>query len=101
MQRALWMVMIASVLATTGVAAETVSAQRGEALFNDTRLGTNGKSCSTCHAKGKGLKEAYEYSDANLAAIVNRCIEKPLAGTPIAPDSPDMKSLLLYLRTFK
>ena len=32
--------------------------QMGEKLWNDTKLGTSGMACATCHSGGKGLKKA-------------------------------------------
>jgi hypothetical protein len=76
------------------------SAERGRELFSSTKLGTSGKSCSDCHPGGSGLAAAAGYSDERLAEIVNRCIRKPLKGTPLGLESSDLKSLVMYLRTF-
>jgi cytochrome c peroxidase len=79
-------------------AQQEASLEKGKALFNDPKLGTNGKSCSTCHADGKGLTHAGEKSD--LARIVNNCIAIPLKGKPLDPESVEMQSLLLYVKSF-
>ena len=74
------------------------SVEKGKALFNDTKLGTNGKSCNTCHPDGKGLNKAGAKSD--LARIVNKCISIPLKGKPLDPESLEMQSLILYVKSF-
>lgn len=91
---------VSLVFGSVTFAAETGSIARGKELFNSTKLGTNGKSCATCHPEGKRLEEVSSLGEDQLIAIVNRCIKAPLAGTPLPPDSADMKSLVLYLKTF-
>lgn len=86
--------------ASWGWAAEQPSLKRGEELFNSTQLGTSGKSCASCHSGGKKLEEVAGYKDDELAGIVNQCIMKPLKGKPLAADSTDLKSLIMYLKSF-
>jgi cytochrome c len=74
--------------------------ERGRELFNSKTLGTNQKSCASCHPKGSKLQKAASYNDKRLAGIVNGCIEGMLAGKPLPPASEDMASLISYLRTF-
>jgi cytochrome c len=81
----------------TGAAAAP-SVERGRELFNSTSLGTNGKSCASCHKDGSGLDLATANNGADLAGIVNQCIRKPLKGKGLPDDSSDMKSLVMYLR---
>ena len=76
------------------------SVEQGRELFTTPRLGTNGKSCADCHPGGRGLEEAATFETGQLEKIVNQCISRPLAGKPVSPDSPEMKSLILYMRTF-
>ena len=91
-----------------GLAALTASAavyalgplERGKELFESTQLGTNGKSCATCHAGGKRLEEVVAYDDGELIKVVNQCIRESLAGKPPHPTSADMKAIILYLRSF-
>ena len=89
------------VLATAawGWAAEQPSLKRGEELFNSTGLGTNGKSCASCHAGGKMLGESATYKDDELGGIINQCITKPLRGKPLAAGSTDLTSLIMYLKS--
>lgn len=71
----------------------------GEVLFTSTTLGSNGKSCSSCHPGGKGLAEIGAYDDATLKEMINFCIRDALAGRMFAPESQEIESMLLYLRT--
>jgi len=73
--------------------------ERGKVLFNSTALGTNGKSCATCHADGKNLDETAEYSQKQLEKIANMCIVMALKGKALAPGSPDLLALVAYLKT--
>ena len=96
---AITVVMLAA-LATTAVAADQPSVARGKELFESTRLGTSGKSCAGCHPGGKMLEAAAGYDGEQLGEIINQCITKPLKGKALDPAGPDMKSLIMYLRTF-
>lgn len=80
--------------------AELPSLERGEKLFTSQQLGTSGKSCATCHKDNKGFSEVATTSDADLADTINRCITGPLKGQPLDPETSDMKSLVLYLKSF-
>lgn len=71
--------------------------EKGKALFNDTALGTSGKSCGSCHPDGQGLEEAG--AKEHLAATVNACIKAPLKGKALDEKSPEMQSLLLYIQS--
>lgn len=85
------------------------NAQRGKALFNDPKFGngTSGKSCNSCHPGGRGLEAAGEKTEFNIMGrkqnsieeAVNICIEIPLKGTPIDPNSQDMKDMVAYLKS--
>jgi cytochrome c peroxidase len=79
------------------------SAARGAALFRDPSLGTNGKSCATCHEGGKRLdpEELAEATDAHLAGYSNSCIEGMMKGPLLPQDSARLRSLVLHLRTFQ
>jgi cytochrome c peroxidase len=79
------------------------SAQQGAALFRDPSLGTNGKSCASCHEGGKRLdpEELAEASDDKLAAYANSCVEAMLKGKRLPEGSPPLRSLVLHLRSFQ
>ena len=55
----------------------------GEALFQSTKIGTNGKSCNSCHDKGYGLENVKDYDSETLRGLINICIE----------DAPKRKTL--------
>ncbi|MHB8058533.1 MAG: cytochrome C [Desulfuromonadaceae bacterium] len=85
------------VTATAAAAQDAPSVERGSKLFNSAALGTNGKSCATCHPGGKGLEDVADYDGKKMATYVNNCIKKALKGKPLADDSADMGSLVMYL----
>jgi cytochrome c len=76
------------------------SVERGKELFEGQGMGSNGKSCSSCHPGGKKLEWAATYDEAKLVGIINECIKKPLKGKPLPAGSDEMKSLVQYIRTF-
>lgn len=79
--------------------------KRGKKLFNDPRLGTNNKSCNTCHPGGKGIdgsKDKFVIMGRELGSIedaVNFCIEFALKGKALDKNSEEMKDIAAYLRT--
>ena len=81
------------------VATDKPSADRGKELFNSTALGTNGKSCASCHLEGKGLQEAALYDTAKLEKITNKCISVALKGHTLPTGSSDLASLVMYLKS--
>ena len=84
-------------------AAPSGAEARGAALFADPRLGTNGKSCASCHQGGQRLdpEELAEASDAKLGAYANSCITGMLKGKPLPEGSADLGALVRHLRTFQ
>jgi cytochrome c len=96
-------VVVLSVLfiASFAYATEKPGIDLGEKLFQSESLGSNGKSCSSCHSGGKGLQEISSYDDATLKEMINFCIRDALKGEMIGLDSNEMNSLLSYLRSFK
>jgi hypothetical protein len=97
MKKMLLMVAPFCLIAATAVFAEGPSIERGKALFGSAALGTNGKSCETCHPGGARLTEAAGYGEGKLKKIINSCISTPLAGKKLADDSMEMKSLVMYI----
>ena len=87
-------------LTVPAVAADQPSLARGKELFESVTLGTSGKSCAGCHPGGKKLEAVAGYDEEQLGEIINQCITKPLRGRALEPAAPDMKSLIMYLRTF-
>ena len=85
---------------STVLGGDLPSLAQGKELFNSTELGTNGKSCATCHPDGKRLQGVAALADDDLAATINACLSGPLQAKPLDPGSADMKSLMLYLKGF-
>lgn len=71
---------------------------KGWQLFGSEKLGTSGSSCAACHPDGSKLKGAITASDEELVDTINNCITGPLKGKALAPQSTEMKALLLYTR---
>jgi cytochrome c553 len=74
-------------------------AAKGKALFNDSKVGTVGRSCNSCHPNGKGLEKAVDRKD--LPKVINSCIENALKGKRIGLDSVDMADLVAYIKSLK
>jgi hypothetical protein len=72
------------------------SSDKGKVLFNDAKLGTNGKICNDCHKDGAGLEKAAVKND--LEAIVNTCIKKAMNGRKLKKTSVEMQSMVLYIK---
>ena len=89
-------------LVWTGICGGTdlPSLERGKELFTSKQLGTTGMSCATCHPGGKKLENASSSGDDELANTINSCISGPLKGNKLDPASNDMKSLVLYIKSF-
>jgi len=73
---------------------------KGKALFESAKLGTNGKSCATCHPGGSKLEWPATFPEEKLAEAVNTCISKALKGKPLPVESTELKSLVRYIKTF-
>ena len=80
---------------------------KGKSLFSSTKLGTNGKSCNSCHPDGRnidGSKSSYKIlgsEQSNIEDAANFCNEMALNGEPLKKDSEKMKDLSDYLSTLK
>lgn len=81
------------------MAMDGISVERGKELFSGTELGTNGKSCISCHRDGEGLAKAALYDDDNLGVAINRCIQNALEGEMLDDRSAGMKSLIMYIKS--
>ncbi|HLE41866.1 MAG TPA: hypothetical protein VI956_10180 [Nitrospirota bacterium] len=83
------------------------SVKKGKALFNDTKLGTAGNSCNTCHPDGKGLEGAGSKKEwktpggahKTLEEAVNTCIGMALKGKDLDVKSDKMKSMVMYIKS--
>jgi len=87
-------------MAATLAWADMPSMEKGKELFNSTTLGSNGKSCSTCHMDGKKLDRAANYDEGELGEIINQCIKNSLGGKALDPSSSEMKSLIMFVKSF-
>lgn len=94
------MLLVPPLLVSLAWAEAGPSLERGKELFNSAKLGTNGKSCATCHRDGKNLEKAAAYSNEKLRDIINQCIKNPLEGKGLDLSSSDMKSLIIYIKAF-
>ena len=80
---------------------------KGKSLFNNTKLGTNGKSCNSCHPDGSsidGSKSSFSIlgsEQSNIEDAANFCIEMALSGKALDKSSDKMKDLVSYLSTLK
>ncbi len=104
---------------------QKTSMERGEAVFNDSKLGTNVFSCATCHPGGKTTGGSVPMSkkqipipslqgvaatfpkfkignDAviTLADMNNNCIVMFLNGEPLKTDSQKARDLAYYVASF-
>jgi len=100
-------ILLTILLMVISVAFANTLVDKGKELFNDKSLGTNGKSCSTCHPEGKkinGKKKTFIIKDKKFETVedaINFCIEHALSGKPLAKDSEDMKALASYVKSLK
>ena len=83
------------------IAMEAPTASLGKKLYNASNIGSNEKSCASCHPDGKGLDEINAYDDGMLKEMVNFCIRDALKGEMIDLESTEIESFLIYLRSFK
>lgn len=91
--------LILTAVATFALAYDGVSLEKGRELFSSKKLGTNGKTCNFCHSNGKGLEKASLYDDGELGTIINQCVTISLNGEILDPESTDMKSLIIYIKS--
>lgn len=85
---------------------------RGKALFNDTKLSTNGKACAQCHADansfGAKFKTPYPHAamnskarfgvdQMNLDEVIQVCMQGPMRNMPLEWGSPEQIDLTTYL----
>jgi len=85
--------------------------KQGKALFNDTKLSTNGVSCASCHLGNanfaSGFAAPYPHQVAmardksglaqvQLDEMIQLCIIVPMATKPLPWDSPQLAALTAY-----
>ncbi len=78
--------------------------ERGELLWNDTRLGASGTSCASCHPNG-ALLNAKPYPKhikmtgdiVTLDQMINFCMINPMKAKPLAWNSQKLTALAAYV----
>lgn len=84
-------------------ATAALAKKSGKELFQETALGTNGKSCYSCHPDGEGISGVGERLNKRfeLQDMINKCIVGALKGKEIGQVSSEMKKLHRYLLSMK
>lgn len=85
---------------------------RGQSLFRDSRLSTNGRACSSCHTDvesfGPRFVSPYPHAAMNSQArfgvdkmhldeVIQVCMQGPMRNIPFEWGSPEQMDLTLYL----
>jgi thiosulfate dehydrogenase len=77
--------------------------QKGDNLWHDSKLGTNGLACGNCHPDGSATNpHTWPKYQTNLGKVgtlrdmINWCIAVPLQGKPLALDSDEMIAMEAY-----
>ena len=77
--------------------------KKGDDLWHNPRLGTNGLACGNCHPDGAASNpHTFPKYQSNLGKVgtlremINWCIAVPLQGKPLAPDSDEMIAMEAY-----
>lgn len=79
------------------------AAAKGAALFKDASLGTNGKSCASCHSDGSGWAGKARFPKVALGGVrtldqaIQTCIVNPLAGKALAWDDARLTALAVFV----
>ena len=100
------------ILIAVGMSQAAGNVETGKKLFESPTLGggTSGRSCLTCHPGGTNLSRrlfgnsqdsaaAIAKKRSKLTAMVNTCIERPLAGKAIDPAGDEMADLVAYMES--
>src|SRR3989338_9516958 len=79
--------------------------QMGEKLWNDTKLGTSGMACATCHPDGKGLKNTpfpkylkMPNDILTLDQMINFCMINPMKGKALKWNSSEITAIAAYVQ---
>ncbi len=77
--------------------------KRGDNLWHNPKLGTNGLACGNCHPDGSASNpHTWPKYQTNLGKVgtlremINWCISVPMLGKPLALDSDDMTAMEAY-----
>ncbi len=76
---------------------------KGDGLWHDGKLGTNGLACGNCHPDGSATNpHTWPKYQSNLGKVgtlremINWCITVPMQGKPLAYDSTEMVAMETY-----
>lgn len=76
---------------------------KGDALWHDGKLGSNGLACGNCHPDGSATNpHTWPKFQTNLGKVgtlrdmINWCIAVPMQGKPLALDSSEMVAMEAY-----
>ena len=72
---------------------------QGKEIFNASSLGTNGKSCGSCHKEGK-KPLAGQKVDNHMIAYVQYCYEHAIGGKKVI-DKVKLDKLMAYLKSLQ
>ena len=79
--------------------------EMGEKLWNDTKLGTSGMACATCHPDGKGLKNTpfpkylkMPNDILTLDQMINFCMINPMKGKALKWNSSEITAIAAYVQ---
>ena len=79
------------------VSSSPMQTKEGKALFNNVSLGTNGKSCGTCHAEGKKPLDGSGVNN-HVVAYIQYCYEHAIGGKKvIAADK--LEKIVVYIQS--
>lgn len=79
---------------TIPAATTPMEVTQGKAIFNDSSLGTNGKSCGSCHVEGKKPLDGRK-TDNRLVAFVQYCYEHAIGGQKVI-EADKLDKLISY-----
>lgn len=92
----------AILLALALAAPPEATLERGRQLFHDIDLGANGRTCVQCHAGGRAFDpdELKAASSKDVGTLSNHCLSLRMKSAKLAPNSVELQSLVLYVKTF-
>jgi len=101
MKKQMWLAAVMAIFLATGIvqAAGKSSVELGKEMYNDPKLGgsTNESSCNSCHAGGKGLKNAAEKK--KFTKLINTCLVGQMEGEKMDGRKVSMRSLKMYIKS--
>jgi cytochrome c len=81
---------------TSKTPTQAKEAKKGKKLFNDVALGTNGKSCGSCHIEGQKPLEGRKV-DNRLIAFIQYCYEHAIDGQSVM-DGVKLDQIVTYFK---